>query len=85
MKSVKAKWDGERMLELTERYRSALSELVEAEIEMMRQAPSQDKDCWTWGEAIVEDMANSHSIRFCFGGDEEKPKGMTGVSRVVVE
>ena len=81
---MKAKWDGKRTVEVTDRYKAALVELVEAEIEMMRRTPGLNKECWTWGEATVGDLALANGLRLTFGGDVEKPKDLKEMSHVII-
>ena len=81
---MKAKWDGEQIVTVTARFEAALHELIEAEMAMMRGTPGHDKECWTWGEATVTDLANASGISLTFGGDAEKPKDMKGTSRVII-
>ncbi len=70
-----AKWD-DRCVKLTSRYVDALMELMRAEIEMMKENEPQNKDCWTYGIATIEDLAYSNGISFEFGGDDDKPNTM---------
>lgn len=77
-----AKYDGE-YLKLTERYKSALHELILAELEMVREHEPDNADCWTWGYCEVGDIARFNGLGFCFGGDEDKPEYMKGTTMVI--
>lgn len=82
--NAKALWCGDRAIQLTDRYKAALIELAEAEIDMMRKSPGMDTESWTWGEVRVGDLASASSLEIIFGGDEDKPKDLDTLSRVVV-
>ena len=68
---MKALFDTEP-IELTDGYLAALKNLMREEIVMMRLRVPEDADCWTWGVCHVGDIAHN-SLKFEFGGDEDKP------------
>lgn len=67
-----AKYDTENLV-LTERYKSALNELMAAELEMMREHEPDMADCWEWGVCHVGDLARKDGLEFTYGGNEDKP------------
>lgn len=77
-----ANYDKEDLV-LTERYKNALHELMLAELEMMREHEPEDAECWTWGFCKVGDIAKVNGLGFCFGGDDDKPEGMTETTKVI--
>lgn len=79
-----AKYDGGEIV-LSEGFVKALNNLVREELKMMSKAPGMHKDCWTWGEAIIEDLSKADGIYFKFGGEDDRPKGLKGKSRVFIE
>lgn len=85
MTGRRARWDKERKIRLTRRYVEALKEVIRAELEMMRNQESRmHPEAWTWGEVTVNDLASSVGLKWQFGGDEDKPRGMKGNARVII-
>lgn len=79
---MKAIYDDE-LISVTERFISAVKELMAAECEMMAAAHPDYPDDYTWGICRIKDLARVGALDLQYGGDEDKPRGMTEKFMVV--
>ena len=82
-KAIKGFYDG-KIITITPAYIQALKNLIIEKLLMMREGDAEYADCWTWGECEVGDLASNVGLSFQYGGEEDKPKYMRGVARVIV-
>ncbi|WP_064603671.1 hypothetical protein [Photobacterium sp. J15] len=64
-------------IKLTPRYIEALHELMEAELEMMKDQDKGYAECWSWGVCTVRNFSKPNHLHFEFGDEESRPKGMS--------
>lgn len=77
---MKARYDT-KPIKITKRYKKALKELMKAHCSMMRKHEPEFADCWTWGTALLGDMAKDH-LEFEYGGVEDEISGVEKFSIV---
>jgi hypothetical protein len=80
---MKAKYDIDDV-ELSQGYVDALTGVLSAEVEMMRAADPQYADDWYWGRAAVGNLADTRSIEFQYGAEENMPDDGHGRFAVIV-
>ena len=71
-------WDHYTKVELSPEYIKALRNLLKAEVEMFRNTPGFDKECWYWGKALITDLGRNNGIQFTFG---EKGDNFSGSNK----
>ncbi|MGF1731225.1 hypothetical protein [Photobacterium kasasachensis] len=64
-------------IKLTPRYIEALHELMEAELEMMKDQDKDYSECWAWGICTVGNFSKPNHLNLTFGDEESRPKGMS--------
>lgn len=69
---MKVKFD-ETKFHLTEITVSALKIFMILFLKDIRESKQFDNECWTWGQATINDFSESNTIDFMWGGDEDIP------------
>lgn len=75
---MKIKYDEETEIGLTPRFKAALIELMQAEIEMMSKIPGFDPDSWHWGRCEIIDLALHRGLGFDYGSQVDMPRDGLG-------